>query len=261
MTSAYPCPCCGYTTLGAPPPGTYLVCPVCFWEDLPVEQSSPRGYCHALREAQRTFLATGACLAQYVHMVRPPSEDERRSPGWQTIDTLVERLDDEIRVAFADVSRADGISLHEADVLDDYGSEAALAAARQRDTDRHWQEVPDAVIAKLSSALSFLDDKGFHYYLPAYLSWTLRHYDSSASASIHSLLTDLALQPWDHSQREQAHEATIRTRFERLTDAQAQVVCQALRFLAAYGYPCVNVKLARKALDQYWSRFCSGSVA
>ncbi|MCS6814521.1 MAG: CPCC family cysteine-rich protein, partial [Cyanobacteria bacterium] len=29
----YPCPCCGYLVLSQPPPGTYLVCPICFWED------------------------------------------------------------------------------------------------------------------------------------------------------------------------------------------------------------------------------------
>jgi len=29
----YPCPCCGYRTLISPPPGTYDICEVCFWED------------------------------------------------------------------------------------------------------------------------------------------------------------------------------------------------------------------------------------
>ncbi|MBD2546814.1 CPCC family cysteine-rich protein, partial [Planktothricoides raciborskii] len=29
----YPCPCCGYHTLTAPPPETYSICPICCWED------------------------------------------------------------------------------------------------------------------------------------------------------------------------------------------------------------------------------------
>jgi hypothetical protein len=29
----YPCPCCDYLTLTAPPTGTYAICPVCRWED------------------------------------------------------------------------------------------------------------------------------------------------------------------------------------------------------------------------------------
>lgn len=33
MNDRYPCPCCGYLTLGEEPPGTFAVCPVCAWED------------------------------------------------------------------------------------------------------------------------------------------------------------------------------------------------------------------------------------
>jgi Cysteine-rich CPCC len=29
----YPCPCCDYLTLDGAPPGTYAICPICWWED------------------------------------------------------------------------------------------------------------------------------------------------------------------------------------------------------------------------------------
>ena len=29
----YACPCCGFLTLDEAPPGTFAICPVCFWED------------------------------------------------------------------------------------------------------------------------------------------------------------------------------------------------------------------------------------
>jgi len=32
MTIAYPCPCCGYLVFGDLP-GSYGICPICFWED------------------------------------------------------------------------------------------------------------------------------------------------------------------------------------------------------------------------------------
>ncbi|MFE6959649.1 CPCC family cysteine-rich protein [Streptomyces sp. NPDC057696] len=32
MSDSYPCPCCGHRVLGAMP-GSYEICPVCFWED------------------------------------------------------------------------------------------------------------------------------------------------------------------------------------------------------------------------------------
>lgn len=51
----FACPCCGYHTFGAQPPGTYIVCPVCFWEDLPAYANWPEGYCGALHRAQRTY--------------------------------------------------------------------------------------------------------------------------------------------------------------------------------------------------------------
>ncbi|MFI5753623.1 CPCC family cysteine-rich protein [Streptomyces sp. NPDC051569] len=32
MSDSYPCPCCGHRVLDAMP-GSYEICPVCFWED------------------------------------------------------------------------------------------------------------------------------------------------------------------------------------------------------------------------------------
>lgn len=48
-----------------------------------------------------------------------------------------------IRAAFDGVDREDGVTLHEARVLDNYGSEGERAEARDRDTDRIWEQVPD----------------------------------------------------------------------------------------------------------------------
>jgi hypothetical protein len=252
--AAYPCLCCGYRTFAAAPPGTYIVCPVCLWEDLPVHIYQPEAYGVALRRAQRTFLELGAVDPRYCDAVRPPEPAEQRTADWLPIDEQIEALGVWIGQAFADVTRDDGMTLHEAAVLDGYGSDAELAAARLRDTDRHWRDVPDAAIERLWTALMFLDDKGFHYYLPAYMWWTLRHYDRSDSLSVDAPLDALTIKPWDHS--ETSYEEARRQRFRLLTEAQAQVVCAFLRFLVTYGHGCVNVEMAHKALDQYWGRFC-----
>ncbi len=254
----YACPCCGYRTFSVQPPGTYIVCPICFWEDLPLHRHEPHVYAVALRRAQRAFLATGACDPRYRDAVRPPEPHEQRAADWQPLDDLIETLGQQISSAFADVTRGSGTTIHEADVLDSYGSDEELAAARQRDTERHWRDVPDAVIERLWTALSFLDSQGFHYYLPAYMWWTLRNYDTSDSASVDATIYALALRLWDHDTG--SSEESHRARFQLLTEAQAQVVCRFLRFLTAYGYGQVNVKMAQRALDQYWEQFCADSV-
>lgn len=33
----FPCPCCGNLTLDEEPPGTFIICDVCDWEDDPIQ--------------------------------------------------------------------------------------------------------------------------------------------------------------------------------------------------------------------------------
>jgi hypothetical protein len=48
----------------------------------------------------------------------------------------------QIRKAFTNVSRVGGVSLHEADVIDSYGSRQQRDAARKLDTESVWPCVP-----------------------------------------------------------------------------------------------------------------------
>jgi hypothetical protein len=79
----YPCRCCGFLTLPEPPGGTYEICPVCFWEDDPVQGQDPdyAGGANApsLNEARRNFAAYGASEERFRPNVRPPRDDERSS--------------------------------------------------------------------------------------------------------------------------------------------------------------------------------------
>lgn len=251
--TSYACPCCGYRTFATPPPASYIVCPVCFWEDLPALQLLQDRV--NLHRAQRTFAAIGAADPRYRDAVRPPEPHEQRPSGWQSIDDTVETLTQEIAVAFADVQRLDGITLHEADVLDSYGSDEERAAARLRDTDRHWSEVDTQAIERLSSALSFLDPKGFHYYLPAHMCWALRSYGTTSSATLTSLLFALRIGRWYKGDEPGAEP--IPERFRILSTAQARTVCRFLRFFAAYGDSEGEAEWCQEALDHYWGSFCA----
>lgn len=82
-----------------------------------------------------------------------------------------------IEHAFDGVGRDDGITLHQAVVIDDYGSEDEFIAAGKLDTETRWQDVPDEDISTNTSIFCFLDSKGFRYYLPASMSWAVKNYE------------------------------------------------------------------------------------
>ncbi|MGE3805417.1 MAG: CPCC family cysteine-rich protein [Gemmataceae bacterium] len=80
MTGRFPCPCCGHWTLGEAPPGTFFICPVCSWEDDPVQYHDPtyeggaNGTC--LNDARANYLDFGARSRVDLARVRPPRPEE-----------------------------------------------------------------------------------------------------------------------------------------------------------------------------------------
>ncbi|ROP33688.1 cysteine-rich CPCC protein [Couchioplanes caeruleus] len=89
MMLTFPCVCCGHLTM-VEPPGSYDICPVCFWEDDQVQLRWPDWAGGANRpsliEAQANFKAFGACEERSVAQVRPPRDDEPLDPNWRPID-------------------------------------------------------------------------------------------------------------------------------------------------------------------------------
>lgn len=80
-SSRWSCPCCGNRTLEEEPPGTFEICPVCFWEDDNVQFEDPdfRGGANvvSLNEARNNFVAFGASEERSRNNVRPPRPDEQ----------------------------------------------------------------------------------------------------------------------------------------------------------------------------------------
>jgi len=163
---------------------------------------------------------------------------------------MAEGIIGEIRRAFGAVSRAEGVTLHEALVIDNYGSDSERSAARELDTDRRWEDVPDQLIEENDSALCFVDPKGFRYYLPAYIVWSLRNYETSGTFSHNHPICCLALSESGSMRRWDLE------RFEVFNDEQARAICKFLRFMAQRDEDIVCVDEARAALDAYWGKFC-----
>lgn len=82
----FTCPCCGHKTFELPP-GSYTVCPVCFWEDDGVQLLDPgyRGGANkpSPMECQANYRRDGACEARFRGNVRPPCAHEPRDPEWR----------------------------------------------------------------------------------------------------------------------------------------------------------------------------------
>jgi hypothetical protein len=85
----YTCPCCGYKTLEEEPSGTYEICKICYWEDDPVQFNDHdyEGGANevSLRQAQKNFIAFGACEECCVGSVRKPASGDAKDASWRQI--------------------------------------------------------------------------------------------------------------------------------------------------------------------------------
>lgn len=76
----FSCPCCGMATLSEKPPGTYEICPVCGWEDDPVQAIEPDygggANSVSLNEARENFARFGAVRVEVIPLVRKPLPEE-----------------------------------------------------------------------------------------------------------------------------------------------------------------------------------------
>ena len=83
-------------------------------------------------------------------------------------DYLIQRIHE----AFEGVVLGKGVSLHETEVIDCYGSLAERQAARQKDELKDWRNLinnPALLDVHGIGGLSFYDAAGFRFHLPAYL--------------------------------------------------------------------------------------------
>lgn len=160
------------------------------------------------------------------------------------------RLLEAIRAAFAGVRRG-AITIHEAEVIDSYGGATEREAARELDTEDTWEGVPNEVIPECQDALRHLDPESWRFYLPAYMTWAVKHFRHNQSIVSDFTIYACALSDDDEVRARQLE------RFKALSEEQAGAVCRFLRFMAANGDFADDV-VAEQALEQYRGRFCSG---
>lgn len=81
--SKHHCPCCAFLTLTSK--GSYEVCPVCYWEDDPLQtkDASYEGGANeaSLSQARQTFSEIGASSSDVLPFVRRPTLGEKPDTG------------------------------------------------------------------------------------------------------------------------------------------------------------------------------------
>jgi len=173
---AFCCPCCGHRTLPLAPSGTGQLCEVCCWEDRITPR--PTG---GLAMEQASFEGCGACDPDVVELARPPRPDEARPPWWFSLADAAAVLGAEIDASFEDVRLDGGVSLEEAEKIDDYELPARTASDPSPpgfEDAPPWQSLTDADLAAFHWCnFSFQDGRGLRYHLPAYMHYFLRRSD------------------------------------------------------------------------------------
>jgi len=141
-----------------------------------------------LAQGQQNYAQLGACAEAWVKACRLPAAFEERPGDWKSIKTRREEALAHLEVvlddAFGGVLRDGGVTLHQMDVLDGYGSPADLAIAASRDPEVAWREVSDSKLMSFGMSLVFLDAKGFRFYIPAYMRLVARHIESATYSGL-----------------------------------------------------------------------------
>ena len=153
-------------------------------------------------------------------------------------------LINEIRDAFAGVTLEDGVSLNIAEYNDSGGSNKEYLEAAKLDEKNNWEHLSDAILEKHTVTFSFTDLKGFRFYLPAYMIWTLKNHRYS-----NSIIADQTIYALDTD-----HHVFENISFSQwFTEPQMQAIIKFLTFCCHHGDTLDN-DIAEKNLQKILSQ-------
>lgn len=141
-----------------------------------------------------------------------------------------------IREAFANVTLKNGIGLRQGQGLDDYADPETIQRYRQSDEKDDWSSIPAEALNECHSSLSFFDDEGMRFHLPAFL---LADLAGAYRQSLLFHLTDLG----DLGQRQ----------FALLSPAQVAAVRAYLEFIAEQEDHAFERESILQAISDYWT--------
>ena len=155
-------------------------------------------------------------------------------------DALVKQ----IRQAFLGVNRPpDEKLLHFPNMGDELWVESYLG-----NTETDWKNIKPDKIEHEYAALTAFSPAAFVYYLPAYMTWVLKNCATSSSNTV-----DHTLYALDLTDREEAVRGIMEDRFSALSQEQAHVVLEFLKYMSELRE--VDNKAAHRAIASFWNKF------
>jgi hypothetical protein len=118
-----------------------------------------------------------------------------------------------------------------------------------RRSDARWQDIPDAEIEECDVVLAHMQAPEFQYYLPAYMTFAVRHFRVPIWKSDILGMTVSALYP---STRDAGLRHYRLAQFSLFSRAQREAIVQFLRFVAENA-DFVRRPDAQKALERHWT--------
>ncbi|GLS27229.1 DUF6714 family protein [Marinibactrum halimedae] len=145
----------------------------------------------------------------------------------------------DIEKAFKNVCLGEGIGVFEANAIDDFSSEEIKGSQREKDVRDNWKLIPDDVIDEHYHSLSFMDDDGFRFAIPSFMIFSLKYFDSSASAAIDATIFTLAkTRDWGF-----------------LSAEQKRVIASFLKYIVIEAENHVDTFQASLAYENIWAEY------
>ncbi len=159
-----------------------------------------------------------------------------------------------IEQAFGDVKLEDGISLSQSELYDEYVTDKkSLAKARAKDTEESWTQIAKEKIDKYHigsiGGLSFLDEKGMRFYLPAFMTNELK-FNEQEENSEYGYVDDLIYTLTPPRSKSRGEYKYFLDRFGNFTKDQVNAIVQFLNYLLEDPNDIEETKIA----FNYWEK-------
>ena len=166
-----------------------------------------------------------------------------------------------IEEAFDGVEQPVNITLHVAQAHDDYDYDNWAIHAK-KDFRGRWQDVPERHLALCQNSLSYLDETGLPFYLPAFMTWVLKSYGKNPMV----ITKELELPDWcdviysmDHPLYTLCNfsptEEYSRKRFSLFTPDQMKACAKYVLLWSDYEFGGRYSAETRKYYDRCWKHY------